>query len=144
MSRSATHEAARNDDEDVKMGSERGFAIVFAVVFTIIGLWPLWRAASPRWWSLGIAAAFLLAGFLAPAVLKPLNTLWFKLGMLLGKIMTPIVMGILFFVVVLPTGIIMRLRGHDLLRTRLDKEAKSYWIHRSPPGPPPESLKNQF
>jgi predicted membrane metal-binding protein len=125
-------------------GSERGFAIVFAVVFVLVGLWPLLSGGLVRAWALLIAAAFLLAGFAAPGILAPLNRLWFRFGMALGRIVSPVVMGILFFGTVMPTGLLMRLFRKDLLRLRFDPAAESYWIPRDPPGPSAESLKQQF
>ncbi len=85
-----------------------------------------------------------MLAFAAPQVLAPLNRLWFKLGLLLHKIVNPIVLGIMFYVVVTPTGLIMRLLGKDLLRLKRDPAAASYWIERTPPGPKPESLGDQF
>jgi predicted membrane metal-binding protein len=125
-------------------GSERGFAIVFAVVFVLVGLWPLLSGGLVRAWALLIAAAFLLAGFAAPGILAPLNRLWFRFGMALGRIVSPIVMGVIFFGTVMPTGLVMRLFRKDLLRLRFDPAAESYWIPRDPPGPSAESLKQQF
>jgi hypothetical protein len=129
---------------EVAQGSERGFGVVFAVVFAIIGFWPLLSGAGFRTWSLVIAAGFLAAAFVAPRLLAPLNRLWFRFGMLLGHIVSPVVMAIIFYLTVLPTGLAMRLLGKDLLRLRFDPEAESYWIHRDPPGPAPDSLKQQF
>lgn len=129
---------------EVAQGSERGFGLVFAVVFAIIGVWPLLAGAGVRIWSLIIAAGFLAAAFFAPRLLAPLNRLWFKFGILLGRIVSPVVMAIIFYVAVLPTGLVMRALGKDLLRLRFDPEAKSYWIRRDPPGPAPDSLKHQF
>jgi hypothetical protein len=129
---------------EVTQGSERGFGVVFAVVFSVIGLWPLLAGAGVRVWSLIISAGFLAAAFAAPRLLAPLNRLWFRFGMLLGRIVSPVVMAIIFYVTVLPTGLVMRLLGKDLLRLRVDPEAESYWIHRDPPGPAPDSLKQQF
>lgn len=142
--------SARNDD--VKMGSERGFGIVFAVVFAVIGLWPTFKLrtlphvtlAETRLWAIAVAALFLTAGLLAPAVLKPLNRLWFKFGLLLGRIMNPIIMGVLFYGVFTPFGLVMRLFGKDPLRLKHDRAASSYWIRRTPPGPTGESMRNQF
>jgi Saxitoxin biosynthesis operon protein SxtJ len=151
MSTRSTHEVLARA-HDVKMGSERGFGIVFAVVFAVIGVWPAislgWRPrfdpALLRWWSLAISAGFLALGLLYPPVLRPLNRLWFLFGMVLSRVMTPIVMGLLFILTVVPTAIVMRLRGHDLMRLKLDREAKSYWIMREPPGPSGNSMKNQY
>jgi hypothetical protein len=128
----------------VKLGSERSLAIVFAIVFLIIALWPLLRSAGPRYWALAIAATFLLLGFLAPRTLTPLNRLWFRFGMVLHRVISPVVMAVIFYGTVAPTGLIMRLMGRDPLRLKFDQEAASYWIKRDPPGPPPESFKNQF
>jgi Saxitoxin biosynthesis operon protein SxtJ len=127
-----------------KMGSERNFGLVFAVVFAFIALWPLVRADKIHLWALAISAVFLIAAFIAPRVLAPLNRLWFQIGILLGKVVTPVVMGILFLVAVTPVGFIMRLFGKDPLKLKRELTAKSYWIERSPPGPAAGSLKDQF
>ena len=129
---------------EVKMGSERGFGIVFAIVFLIIALFPLLGDGGVRLWSVGVAAVFGGLAFLAPKVLTPLNRLWFKFGMLLSRIVSPIVMGILFFVTVTPTGLIMRARGKDLLRQKMDPDAKSYWIEVDPNAATQTSMKKQF
>lgn len=129
---------------EVKMGSERSFGIVFAIVFLLIALFPLLGDGGVRLWSAGVAAVFGGLAFLAPELLAPLNTLWFKFGMLLSKIMSPIVMGILFFVTVTPTGLIMRARGKDLLRQKLDPDAETYWIEVDPEQAALTSMKKQF
>lgn len=144
VAKGQTHEAGGHSDE-VKMGSERGFGLVFAAVFAIIGLWPLWSGGTVRWWSLAVAAGFLVAAFVRPAILRPLNRLWFRFGMVLSKIMTPVIMGVLFITTFVPMGVAMRWIGKkDLLRLKLEPDAASYWIRRDPPGPEPESMKNQF
>jgi hypothetical protein len=137
------HEDLSREDE-VKGSSERGFGIVFAVLFAIIGLFPLLGDGGVRWWSLGLAAAFLAAAHLAPAVLKPLNRLWLKFGLLLHRIVNPLIMGLLFFATVTPIGLIMRALGKDPLRLSFDRSARTYWIERDPPGPAPDTMKNQF
>jgi hypothetical protein len=91
-----------------------------------------------------LAAAFLLVAFVYPRILGPLNRLWLKFGLLLYKVMNPLVLGLLFFVTIMPIGLFMRAMGKDFLRLRRDPDAKSYWIDRTPPGPPPQSMKNQF
>ena len=126
------------------MGSDRGFAAVFTAVFLVFALWPVWHGAGPRWWLLALAAATALAGLVTPQMLRPLNVAWFKFGLLLSRIMTPVVMGVIFFLVVTPTALVMRLRGADLLKLRIDRDARSYWIERSPQGPDPKSMRNQF
>ena len=129
---------------DVKAGSERVFGSVFAAVFALIGLWPLLSAGGVRPWALIVAALFIAAAHFAPRALKPLNRLWFLFGMLLHKIVNPLVMALLFFVTVTPIAILMRLAGKDPLRLKFDRAAKSYWIERTPPGPAPETMRNQF
>tara|TARA_B110000263_G_C14876640_1_gene315455 strand:- start:28 stop:432 length:405 start_codon:yes stop_codon:yes gene_type:complete len=121
--------------------SEKSFGVVFSIVFLIIALYPLTSSASIHIWPLAISALFLLLAFLAPAILILPNKLWFKFGMLLGSIVAPIVMALVYFITVLPIGLIMRLLGKDLLKLKLDKSAKSYWIERREPI---GSMKNQF
>lgn len=126
------------------MGSERSFGLVFAVVFGVIGLWPLLKGEPLHLWALGAAAALLVLALAIPAALKPFNRLWFRFGLLLHKVMTPLIMGLMFFGAFMPTGLIMRALGKDILRLKFDPQAQSYWIERHPPGPAPESLRNQF
>ena len=127
-----------------RMGSDRNFGLVFAAVFSFLALWPLVHGRSVHLWPLAVAAIFLAAALAVPAALRPLNRLWFLLGMMLSKMMTPVVMSLLFFVVVTPVGFLMRAFGQDPLRLKRERNAESYWIKRSPPGPAAESLKNQF
>ena len=115
-----------------------------AVVFTIIGTWPVLFSGSFRWWALIVAGLFGGFAVAVPKVLAPLNRLWFRFGLLLHKIVSPLVMGLMFYGLFTPYGVIMRMMGKDLLRLKLDPEAPSYWIERDPPGPAPESIKNQF
>ena len=124
--------------------SDRAFGIVFAVVFAIVALLPLWRGGEVRIWALLAAAAMLAIAFAAPRVLAPFNRLWTAFGSLLHRIVSPVALGIVYFGVVAPTGLLMRLFGKDPLRLRFDASAPSYWIERSPPGPSAESLKDQF
>ena len=137
------HEDYRQSDE-VRAGSERAFGIVFAVVFTIIGAWPLLNDAPVRLWALGIAGGFLAAALIAPKILNPLNQVWFRFGMLLHKIVNPLVMGLLFFITVTPIAVIMRMMGKDPLNRKIDRDATTYWIERDPAGPEPDTMKNQF
>jgi hypothetical protein len=131
-------------DEKVVVGSDRSFGIVMAAAFSIIAALNLWRGGQLWPWMGGLAALFLIATLLRPTVLNPLNRAWHKFGLLLHKVVNPIVMGLVFFGVVLPTGIIMRALGKDLLRLSRQPDADSYWIVREPPGPAPETMKNQF
>ena len=152
----STHESYARDEE-IKGSTDRAFGIVFVVVFLIIGLWPVMWGNAPRIWSLSIAGVLLLLALVRPTLLAPLpgaqvspgllagmNRLWMKFGLLLHKITNPLIMGLVFFLAVLPTGLIMRMLGKDILRCKLDPDAKSYWIERAPPGPDPDSMPNQF
>tara|TARA_Y100001970_G_C14240541_1_gene864649 strand:- start:247 stop:639 length:393 start_codon:yes stop_codon:yes gene_type:complete len=114
----------------VKISSNRSFGLVFFILFLCIALWPLIYDGSIRTWSVIIATIFLVLGILNSKLLNPLNKLWFKLGMILGSIVAPLVMGVIFFIVVTPIGLFMRIMGKDLLRVKFDKKARSYWIKR--------------
>ena len=121
--------------------SEKSFGVVFSIVFLIVALYPLINSEGLRIWALVVSIIFFLLAFLAPKILVLPNKLWFKFGLLIGSIVAPIVMAFVYFVTVLPTGLIMRLLGKDLLKQKLDKNAKSYWIERKEPM---GSMKNQF
>ena len=125
----------------IEQSSEKSFGIVFSIVFLIVALYPLINSEGLRIWALVASIIFFLLAFLAPKILVLPNKLWFKFGLLLGSIVAPIVMAFVYFVTVLPTGLIMRLLGKDLLKQKLDKNAKSYWIERKEPM---GSMKNQF
>ena len=114
----------------IKISSNRNFGLVFFIVFLIVALWPLTYENPIRIWSVIISLIFLILGLMNSKLLTPLNKLWFKFGMLLGAIIAPIAMGIVFFLVVTPVGLIMKIAGKDLLKTRYDKKSKSYWIDR--------------
>ncbi len=131
-------------DNGVKAGSERSFGLVFAAVFGIVAGWPLIDGAEARLWALIVAGGFLGAALGAPALLRPLNLLWFKFGQALHRVTSPLIMALLFYSTVTPTALLMRLFGKDPLNRRFDAQAESYWIIREPPGPAPDSLKNQF
>jgi hypothetical protein len=128
----------------VRSSSDRSFGYVFAAVFTAVALWPFVHGNAVRWWSLAIAAAFLVAALAAPALLAPLNRVWTKFGLLLHKVTNPVIMGVVFYGAVTPTALIMRALGKDPLRRKIDRAAVSYWIQREPPGPAPESIKLPF
>ena len=125
----------------IKIPSNRNFGLVFFIVFSIVGLWPLIHENQIRIWSIIIAIIFLILGLINSNLLKPLNIIWFKFGLLLGSIIAPIIMGIVFFVVVTPTSLIMKIIGKDLLNNKYDKNKKSYWIIR---GKPKSTMKQQF
>lgn len=126
---------------DVKMGSERNFGFVFAAVSAIIALAPLFRGHPPRVSFLILAVAFAAVAIFAPGLLRWPNRLWFRFGMLLGAIVAPIVMTLVYVLTFLPMGLGLRLMGKDLLSLRTDPQASSYWINRSDP---PKSMKLQY
>ena len=125
----------------VERGSEKSFGLVFAVVFLLVGLYPLVNNKEILLWSLITALIFFLLAYLAPKVLALPNKLWFKLGLALGAVVAPVVMALVYFTTVVPIGLIMRLMGKDMLRQKLDKNAKSYWIVRDLPM---GSMRDQF
>ena len=114
----------------IKISSNRSFGIVFFFVFLIISLWPLINENPLRVWSIYVAIIFLILGLMNSKLLAPLNILWFKFGVLLGSIVAPIVMGIVFFVVITPIGLFMKMIGKDLLNDKYNIKSKSYWINR--------------
>lgn len=130
--------------EDVAPGSDRSFGLVMAAAFAALALINGWHHG--RLWPLmsGIVVLFLGAALLRPAALRPLNRAWFKLGLLLHKVINPLIMGLLFYGTVLPIGLFMRASGKDLLRLKLEPGADSYWMLRQPPGPAPITMKDQF
>jgi len=124
----------RLDREEAPQGpSDRKFAWFFALVFLALGAWGMWRGTIWGYALLGAGALFLAAGAFAPRLLAPLNRLWLGLGLVLYKVINPIVI-----------ALIMRMLGKDPLRRGFDRQAQSYWVHRVPPGPDGDSLKNQF
>jgi len=131
-------------EEHIEGSSDRSFGFVFAAVFAIIAVWPLWHGQALRWWALAVAAAFALVAVVVPQLLALPNRLWLKLGLLMGKIVAPIALGILFYAVFMPVGVLMRLLGKDPLKLKRDDAAPTYWVKREPPGPPPTSMTNQF
>ena len=125
---------------DVKISSNRSFGIVFFVVFLILAFYPLINNSDIRIWFLLISLIFLVLGLINSKILSPLNKLWYKFGILLGKIISPFIMGIIFYLVVTPIGLIMRLLGKDVLNLKYQNE-KSYWIEKTGPK---SKMKNQF
>lgn len=131
-------------EEHIEGSSDRSFGFVFAAVFAIVAAWPLMSGGGPRWWAVGVGAAFALIAIVIPRILAPLNRLWLKFGLLLGRIVSPIALGILFYGVFTPIGGLLRLAGKDPLKLKLDKNATTYWTSRQPPGPKPDSMNQQF
>jgi hypothetical protein len=125
--------------------SDRSFGYTFAVVFLLIGAWQAWAGRFVAASVLALLCAVTLAITLVrPSLLSSLNRAWMKFGALLHAVVNPIVLGGMYFLLITPVGIVMRLFGRDALKRRLDGEAASYWVERSPPGPPPDSLPHQF
>ena len=128
----------------VKASTNRSFGWVFTAVFLIIAMWPLVSGGMVRWWSLFIAVTFALVTVAAPKLLALPNRLWLRFGLLLNRIISPVALAILFYLVVTPMGALMRVFGKDNLRLRGHASDTSYWIKRDPPGPRPDSLNHQF
>mgnify|MGYP001250407575 CR=1 FL=1 len=128
-------------NKNIKISSNRSFGIVFFVVFFIIALWPLINQNEIRIWSLIISIIFLILGVINSKILTPLNRLWFKFGILLGNVVSPIVLGFIYFAFVTPTSFIMKILGKDLLSLKKNNKIKSYWIKKSDIK---SSMKNQF
>jgi len=144
MRRRADHHEFGGRVASAGSSSDRSFGFVFAAFFAVLATYNWWhqRAIWPLY--LAVAVAFLAVALLWPNALAPANRLWTKLGHILGMIVSPIVLSLMFFLVVTPTGLLMRLLGKDPLRLRRDSGAGSYWIVRRPPGPPGDSMGEQF
>ena len=126
--------------DEIKISSNRSFGIVFFIVFLAIALYPLIYSDNLRIWSLIISLVFLVLGIMNSGILTPFNILWMRFGIFLGKIVSPIIMGLIFFFVVTPTGLIMRIFKKDLINLKFNKD-KSYWIEKNDPK---SKMKNQF
>ena len=126
--------------DDIKISSNRSFGIVFFIVFILIAFYPLINQGEVRIWSVLVSLFFLIFGIINSKILTPLNKIWFKFGIFLGKMISPIVMGLIFFVVVTPIGILMRIMNKDLLNLKFNKKS-TYWIEKNEPK---SKMKNQF
>jgi len=124
----------------IKIGSNRSFGIVFSIVFLIIAIWPLLSGKEISYWLLIISVVFLILGLIKSKILTPLNKIWFKIGILLGNIVSPVVLGVIFFLVVTPTSIIMKILRKDLLNLKKNNN-NSYWIEKNNQH---NRMKNQF
>ena len=124
-----------------KLPSNRNFGLVFFVFFLIIGLWPLLGTNEIRYWSIFFSIIFFLLGITNSKLLNPLNKIWFNFGILLGKMISPLIMVIIFFLIITPIGVIMRVFGKDILSLKYNKKNKSYWIEKNGPK---SKMKNQF
>ena len=133
-----------NNPDVLKTSSPRSFGLTFSLVFILIGLWPLFSQNPVHLWSLGVASLLVTISALRPQVLALPNHYWLKLGLLLNKIVSPVILSSIYFIVFAPVGLVFKLFGKDLLALRLDDKVKTYWILREPPGPKPETMVNQF
>lgn len=131
-------------EEKIEGSSDRTFGLVMAAFFGVVTIWPLLHASTIRTWALIPGVAFLALALIRPHALARLNHLWMRLGMMLNKVVSPIALGIVFYLTVFPLGMLLRLLGKDPLRLKPDPSANSYWILRDPPGPYPKSMDRQF
>ena len=127
--------------DDIKIGSNKSFGIVFFILFLLVSLYPLTINESIRYWSLIISVIFLTLGLLNSNLLTPLNKIWIKFGILLGKLISPFIMVLIFFLVVTPIGLIMKIIKKDLLNLKVRKDKETYWIEKNEPK---SKMKNQF
>jgi hypothetical protein len=139
----SSHEVFSREETAVA-GSDRTFGLVMAGALAAVTLLSGWHGGKLWPWTCGLAALFLASALLRPALLNPLNRAWLRFGLLLHKIVSPVVMALIFYGTVWPTGLVMRMLGKDLLRLKRQPDAGSYWIVRQPPGPAPESMRDQF
>tara|TARA_B100000780_G_scaffold266492_1_gene222757 strand:+ start:186 stop:575 length:390 start_codon:yes stop_codon:yes gene_type:complete len=128
------------NSKNIKISSNRSFGIVFFIVFLIISIFPLLKDENIKTWSVVVSIVFLILGLLNSPILSPLNKIWFKFGILLGNLISPLVMGLIFFAVVTPTSFIMRALGKDILNLKKNNK-KSYWVEKSSVK---SKMKNQF
>lgn len=129
---------------ELKIPSDRSFGFTFAVAFSLIGAWLWWRQSKAGLPLIGAGALFALIAMTVPRILHPLNVVWMRFGLLLNKIVSPIMLGVIFYVVFAPVGLLFRLIGRDALHRKFDRQRASYWIQRTPPGPPGDSFPQQF
>ena len=141
---SATHEAFAREDDVPGRSSERSFGIVVGGALLVIATWPALWGRPARWWAAFLGAALVITALGHPPALRPLNRAWTALGAALHRVVSPLVMGAIFFGVVSPIGLVLRLAGKDSLRLRWQPDAPTYWIPRTPPGPAGDSMRQQF
>ena len=126
--------------DNIKIGSNRSFGIVFFILFLLVALYPTINSEGIRMWSIIVSLIFLILGLLDSKILTPLNKVWFKFGILLGRVISPLIMGVIFFFVVTPIGLIMRILGKDVLNLKYNSN-KTYWIEKTGPK---SKMRNQF
>ena len=139
----ALHEKLHRE-ETAKVGPDRVFGLLFSFIFAIAGLYPLWIGEAGMVWPLAVAGGFACIALAAPFMLRPFNIVWCHFGRLLHIVMTPLIMGLIFFLVFTPLSLVSRLVGRDAMSCGIDPEAKTYWIDRPSNGPASETMRNQF
>lgn len=131
-------------EEAIEGSSDRTFGLLFAAIFAILALWPLLHGAQIRVWALVLAAVFLVLALAWPRALSRLNRGWMRFGLLLNRIVSPVAIGVVYYLTLVPMGLVMRAFGKRPLRLGFDRAATSYWITREPPGPDPKTMIDQF
>jgi predicted membrane metal-binding protein len=131
-------------EEKIEGSSDRTFGLLFAAIFAGLGLWPLLHGGAIRIWALVLGASFLLSALLWPRALSWLNRMWMRFGLLLNRIVSPVAIGVVYYLTLVPMGLVMRALGKNPLRLGFDRAAASYWIPREPPGPDPKTMNDQF
>jgi hypothetical protein len=130
---------------EIQLPSNRSFGFLFTVVFALISGWFAWKGSAHWWWFASASGTFLLVTLIAPGILKPLNIVWMKFGALLNRIVSPIMLGAIYFIVITPVALFFKVTGRDELKRKFDGALKTYWISRAPPGPDgPSSFPRQF
>jgi saxitoxin biosynthesis operon SxtJ-like protein len=139
----AVHEDFSREVE-FKNSSNRAFGFAGAAALGLLGLWPLVRHRPLRPWALALAVVLLVPALLKPQLLGPANRLWLRFGVLMQRLVTPVVMTLVFYSTLTPVALVLRLLGRDLLRLQIDRTASTYWVERRPPGPAPDTMRQQF
>ena len=138
------HHEQVNARDDAPRASNRSVGVVLAIVFALIGVWPLFGDAPLRTWAISVAAGLAVLSLVLPRALAPIAWAWLGLGQALHLVVSPIILGVLYIIAVIPTGLYLKMTSKDPLRLKRDPNALSYWIERDPPGPDPKSLPQQF
>ena len=131
-------------EEKIEGSSDRMFCLLFAAIFSGVGLWPLFQGGKIRFWALVLGAVFLLLALIWPSALSWMNRAWMRFGLLLNRVVSPLAIGVVYYLTLVPMGLVMRALGKNPLRLGFDPAAASYWIAREPPGPDPKTMNDQF
>lgn len=131
-------------EEKIKGSSDRMFGLLFAAIFSGFALWPLIHGGKIRFWALSVGAVFMALALAWPRALSRLNRAWMRFGLLLSRIVSPVAIGVVYYLTLVPMGLAMRAWGKNPLRLGFDRAAASYWIPRQPPGPDPQTMNDQF